>query len=64
VDGSNKPAVTLASGHAAYTTSLLTVGPHILTATYSGDSTYAGSVSDPYQQRVSKYKYMIPCLKK
>ena len=60
VDGVNKPAVTLASGSATYTTSSLTVGPHTVTATYTGDANFAGSVSNALVQRVAKYKTLFP----
>ena len=40
------------SGAAVYTTSSLSVGSHVITATYSGNSTYGGSVSQPVTQVV------------
>jgi subtilase family serine protease len=46
VDGANSGGpVTLASGAATLTTSFPAVGSHTITATYSGDSTYAASSS-------------------
>jgi hypothetical protein len=49
--------VTLVASVATYTTSLLDAGPagtHLITAAYSGDSTYAGSISNVVDQVVNK----------
>ena len=44
VDGRSGTAVTLDStGHASYTLDTLTDGPHIISASYSGDKTYSSS---------------------
>ena len=45
--------VSVASGVAVYTTSTLSIGSHVITATYSGDSTYGGAVSQPITQVVA-----------
>jgi hypothetical protein len=46
VDGTTKTSsLALTDGSAAYTFSSSTTGSHVVTATYSGDSTYAPSVS-------------------
>jgi hypothetical protein len=45
---------TLNSGQATFTTSALVGGTHSITATYSGDSTFAGSTSTPLSQTVNK----------
>ena len=53
IDGSPAGSpVTLSGGAASYTTSTLSVGPHSVTATYSGDNTYAGSTSNALSQTV------------
>ena len=36
------------TGHASFLTSTLTLGSHTLTAVYNGDSTHAGSTSNPW----------------
>ena len=43
----------LVNGSAVYSTTSLSVGSHIITATYSGDSYYTGSVSQPITQVVA-----------
>ena len=43
VDGTDESSVTLASGTATYTTSFTTTGTHVITATYSGSTSYAAS---------------------
>lgn len=43
VDGTNESSVTLTSGVATYTTSFTTTGTHVITATYSGSTSYASS---------------------
>jgi len=55
VDGTNVgPAVALnGTGAAAYATTALTVGSHIVTAAYSGSLTFSSSVSAPYTQVVT-----------
>ncbi len=52
MDGSTPlgSAVSLSSGEAQLTTSALTLGVHKITAVYSGDSTYSGSVSSLLNQ--------------
>jgi hypothetical protein len=45
--------VTLAAGAAQYSTSALSAGAHTITATYSGDSTYATSTSPGITQTVN-----------
>jgi hypothetical protein len=45
--------VTVASGAAQYSTTALSVGSHAITATYSGDSTYATSTSLALTQTVN-----------
>ena len=53
VDGSDVGTAVLdASGVATYTTAALLGGTHVLTATYGGDGSCAGSTSQPYQQVV------------
>ena len=44
---SNPNPATLVAGTAAYTTSSLSVGVHLLTAVYSGDINFSGSSSSP-----------------
>jgi hypothetical protein len=44
--------LTLSSGSATYTTSLLKPGAHSITAVYEGDSNYGGSTSAPVNQFV------------
>jgi hypothetical protein len=44
--------VALASGIATFSTSLLTEGTHTIQATYGGDGSFIGSVSDPLTQTV------------
>ena len=48
------------SGVATLTTSALTVGPHSITATYSGDANYTGSTSLPVAQVVNNA--VVPAL--
>jgi hypothetical protein len=43
-----------ASGSAAFTTSTLSVGPHSITAQYTGDATFAASSSTALSQTVNK----------
>ena len=45
---------TLSSGTATYTTSILTVGGHSITAVYGGDTNDAGSTSSTLSQTVNK----------
>ena len=45
-------AIDTSTGQATYTTSTLTAGTHSITAVYSGDSAYAGSISDNLDQVV------------
>ena len=45
--------VPLMSGVASFTAPNLGVGSHSITGTYSGDSTHAGAVSAPVQQRIT-----------
>jgi hypothetical protein len=52
VDGSSIGTPGLVSGVATVVTSTLSAGSHTVIATYSGDSTYAGSVSNSITQRV------------
>jgi len=60
-DGSNLlGAGTLnAQGVAAYTTSSLAAGIHLMTAVYSGDSDFAGSTSAQYAQTVTAPDYSL-----
>ena len=44
---------SVVSGAAVYTTSNLSLGSHVITATYSGDSTYGSAVSQPVTQVVT-----------
>jgi glucose/arabinose dehydrogenase len=44
---------TLSSATAAFSTSLLTIGSHQITAVYGGDATFAGSTSAPLTQTVN-----------
>lgn len=44
--------VALSGGTAGMTTSALTVGRHLITATYSGDATFLGSISAALEQAV------------
>jgi len=50
---------TISGGTASFSTSSLTVGSHSITASYSGDSTYAGSASSTLTQTVSKLNTAI-----
>jgi hypothetical protein len=53
VDGSNQTQATVnAAGHAILTLSSLTRGQHTITATYSGDSSFATSTASPLTQTV------------
>ena len=53
-DGSNSlGTMPLSGGAAALSTSTLAVGPHSITATYSGDSNYTGSTSSVLTQTVN-----------
>ena len=45
---------SLANGSAQVTTSALTAGPHSLTATYAGDTSFSGSTSAPLAQTVTR----------
>jgi Bacterial Ig-like domain (group 3)/FG-GAP-like repeat len=45
--------VTMSSGKATYTTSLLPVGTHSVTATYTGDGNFNGSISAVLSQKVN-----------
>ena len=55
IDGVNvSPAVTLTNGTASYTISTLTLGLHTVQATYSGDSSFAGSLSNLLNQQVNQ----------
>ena len=59
-DGSNFGSpVTLSGGVAKVTDSALSVGTHTVTATYSGDSTFAGSTSAPLTQTVLSVEQQI-----
>ncbi|HVI06756.1 MAG TPA: FG-GAP-like repeat-containing protein [Candidatus Binatia bacterium] len=54
-DGSNTlGSGTLSAGTATYSTSTLAVGSHSITATYSGDSNFVGSVSASFSQAVQQ----------
>jgi hypothetical protein len=45
--------VSLSGGKATLSTSTLSVGPHSITATYSGDTNYAGSISSVLTETVN-----------
>jgi len=45
--------VALSGGSASLTVSSLRVGPHIITATYIGNASFAASVSSPLQQSIA-----------
>lgn len=49
----NLGIATLSSGVAAFSTSSLTGGSHVVTATYGGDVNFLGSVSSPVTQTVN-----------
>ena len=52
-DGSTQLGTgTLANGSATYTTSSLAAGNHSITATYAGDSNFAGSTSNPVTELI------------
>jgi hypothetical protein len=51
--GKSLGTATLSGGVAAFSTSSLKQGSHSITATYSGDSTFAGSISATYTQVVN-----------
>jgi hypothetical protein len=51
-DGTELGRGTLVDGTALFTTSLLAVGDHSITAQYVGDDAFLASSSDPYQQVV------------
>ena len=52
-DSNTTFTTTLSGGSAAYITNTLPVGSHVVTATYSGNVNYAGSVSQPITQVVA-----------
>ena len=52
--GTNLATVNLTGGTATFSISTLSVGSHTLTASYSGDATFATSVSPPINQQVNK----------
>ena len=52
VDGVNQPPVAVSSGEAAFSTSALAAGTHLITATYSGDASFQPSVSASLTQVV------------
>lgn len=54
VDAVAQTPVALVNGVARLQLATLSVGTHTITGTYSGDSTYAGSVSAPLPQTVTK----------
>jgi len=54
IDGTAQPAVTLSSGTASYSTSLLSAGTHQIVAAYSGDANYASSTSSALTQTVNQ----------
>lgn len=47
IDGTLQAPVTLASGRATFTTASMTGGKHNVTATYTGDASFASSVTAP-----------------
>ena len=51
-DNGTTITTTLSSGNATYITTTLPIGSHVVTATYSGNVTYTGSVSQPITQVV------------
>ncbi len=53
VDGTARPAVTLAGGQATLAVTNLTVGSHTISAAYSGDSNFAPSTSANLTQMVT-----------
>jgi autotransporter-associated beta strand protein len=61
VDGVAQPAVPLSNGRGAFSTSFQTEGNHVITATYSGDNSYAGSTSGPLNQKVNANASLNGC---
>ena len=55
----NLATVALVGGTASYPTTTLNVGPHTLTATYSGDSVFAASVSGNLSQTVTQAQPVV-----
>lgn len=56
VDGKAKPPVKLSAGTATLVISSLASGPHLITATYSGDENFASAKSAPMVQKVIKHQ--------
>jgi hypothetical protein len=54
IDGSTGSPVPVSGGKASVSTSTLSVGPHSLTAAYSGDANYGASTSSILNQTVNK----------
>ncbi len=55
IDGVNiSPAVTLTNGSASYAIATLAIGSHTVQATYSGDSSFAGSQPNQLNQQVNQ----------
>ncbi len=54
IDGTAQTPAALNNGSATYTLSSLAVGSHTVTASYSGDATFAASQSPPLTQTVNK----------
>ena len=51
--------VNISGGVATYSTTSLSSGSHSITAIYSGDVNYAGSVSAPYTQTINSYPALV-----
>lgn len=54
IDGVTSAPVTLVNGSASFATSSLAVGPHVVSATYSGDAGFNTSTSDTLTANVNK----------
>jgi|SRR5579864_4621659 len=52
IDGVTQPSVALSGGKAILTSSLLSLGTHIIMAKYSGDANFAQSSSSPFIQKI------------
>ncbi len=63
LDGNAQTPVTLTNGSVAFSASSLTVGTHTITASYSGDATFASSTSSVLTQTVNVHvspQYVSP----
>jgi hypothetical protein len=54
VDGTPQTPISLSNGQATFATSMLSVGSHVITAAYNGDSNFNGSRSVALDQQVNQ----------